>query len=108
MGSHTAMTTDDAPFSNADLFAYHKATGCPLTKAEEELLKLEPELRSRVFKAALEQPGNWGRLCDPIEHDPALRELVRAAASAAEMLAGPPTPARPMPSYLDRAETYPG
>lgn len=77
---------DDAPFSTAELFAYHKATGCPVLKAKEELLSMKPELRSRVLRAALEQPGEWRWLRDPIENDPATRELVGLAARAAEML----------------------
>lgn len=79
---------NDEPFSIADLFAYHKATGCPVMKAKAELLSMEPELRSRVFKAALGQPSEWGGLRDPIEADPATRELVSVAARAAERLVG--------------------
>ena len=77
---------NDEPFSTADLFACHKATGCPVMKAKAELLSMEPELRSRVFRAALRQPDEWGGLRDPIENEPATGELVGAAARAAEML----------------------
>lgn len=77
---------NDQPFSTADLFVYHKATGCPVMKAKAELLSMEPELRSRVFKAALNQPGQFGGLHDPIEDDPATCELIRAAAREAESL----------------------
>lgn len=83
------MTTHDAPFSTADLFAYHKATGCPVMKAKAELLKMEDALRSRVLKAAHEQSGGGNGLHDPIENEPAMRELISAAATAARMLAGP-------------------
>lgn len=79
---------NDEPFSTADLFAYHKATGCPVIKAKAELLSMEPELRSRVFKAALGQPSEWGGLRDPIEADPATRDLVGVAAREAERLVG--------------------
>lgn len=58
-------------------------------KAQAELLKMEPELRSRVLKAAQEQSGGYGGLHDPIEDDPAMRELIRAAGRAVEMLIGP-------------------
>lgn len=77
---------NDVPFSTADLFAYHKATGCPVMKAKAALLLMEPELRSRVFKAALGQPRQRGGLRDPIENDPATRELVAAAAKVADTL----------------------
>ncbi|MDQ1925105.1 hypothetical protein [Massilia pseudoviolaceinigra] len=80
--------TNEEPFSSADLFEYHKATGCPVMKVKAELLSMEPELRSRVFKAALTQPREWGGLRDPIENDPATRELVGAAAREAETLVG--------------------
>lgn len=83
------MTTNDAPFSTAGLFAYHKATGGPVMKAKAELLKMEAELRSRVLKAVQEQSGGCGGLHDPIENDPAMRELIRAATRAAQMLVGP-------------------
>lgn len=81
--------TDDLPFSNTELFAYHKATGSPLLKAKLELLSMEPELRSRVFKAALGQSRKAGRLHDPLEDDPGTRILIQAAAKAAELLVGP-------------------
>lgn len=79
---------NDEPFSTADIFAYHKATGCPVMKAKAELLSMEPELRSRLFRAALGQPNEWNWLRDPIENDPATHELVRVAAKAAEELVG--------------------
>lgn len=78
---------NDEPFSTAELFDYHRATGCPVVKAKSELLLMEPELRSRVFKAAREQCPKWGGLRDPIENDPATREMVSNAAKTAEMLA---------------------
>jgi hypothetical protein len=79
---------NDEPLSTVELFEYHKATGCPVVKAKAELLSMEPELRSRVIKAARGQRPEWGGLRDPIENDPATRDLVSAAAKAAEMLLG--------------------
>lgn len=79
---------DDLPFSTADLFAYHKATGCPVMKAKAELLSMEAELRSRVLRAVLAQSDRWGRLHDPIEDDTAKCERIRAAAKTAEALVG--------------------
>lgn len=77
---------NDMPFSTADLFAYHQATGCPVMIAKAALLSMEPELRSRVFQAALAQPRQRGGLRDPIENDPGTRKLVAAAARAADTL----------------------
>lgn len=82
---------DDPIFSNAELFAYHKATGCPVMMAKTELLAMETEQRSRIFKAALLQAGQWGGLHDPIEDDSEMGELIRAAAKQAQLVAGPVT-----------------
>lgn len=79
---------NDGLFSTADLFAYHKATGCPVRHAKTVLLSMEPELRSRVFRAVLGQPSQCTVLRDPIENDTATRELVGVAARAAESLVG--------------------
>lgn len=35
---------NDAPFSTAKLFAYHKATGCPVMEATEELHSMETQV----------------------------------------------------------------
>lgn len=74
---------NNEPFSTADLLAYHKATGCPVVNSKAVLLSMEPESRSRVFRAALGQPSKSGWLRDPIENDPATRELAGIAARAA-------------------------
>ena len=79
---------DDQFISTADVFAYHKATGCPVMKVKAELLAMPPEQRSRVFKAAQQQANRWGRLHDPIEDDPTMCELISAAAKEAELLVG--------------------
>ena len=69
-------------------------------KVKAELLSLDPALRSRVFKAALEQTGMTSSFHLPIEDDAATIELIRAATSAAELLAGRLDGARPLPPYF--------
>lgn len=80
--------TNDEPLRNSDLIAYHKATGCPVMTAKTALLSMEPLLRSRVLKAALNQSGK-SQLYDPIEDEPALWEQIRAAREEAKIVAGP-------------------
>jgi hypothetical protein len=81
--------TNDPFLSIANIVAFSKATDCSVMQAKAALLKMEPALRSRLFTAALAQPGKWGRLHDPIEDDPLFSHLIQAAAKAAEYSAGP-------------------
>lgn len=55
--------------------------------AKTALLSMEPLLRSRVLKAALNQSGK-SQLYDPIEDEPALWEHIRAAKEEAKIVAG--------------------
>lgn len=81
-----AMKNDEL-FSNADLLAYHKVTGCPMMTAKAALSAMEPLLRSRVLKAVVSQPGS-SRLHDPIEDEPVLRDQICAAKEDAVSNAG--------------------
>ena len=69
-----------------DVTAYRKATGFDLESAREVLVKMKPELRKRVLRAARSQSGGEGQLRDPVEDDPSTREFVRQAAAEADRL----------------------
>jgi hypothetical protein len=70
--------------STNDVFLYHKTTGCPVLEAKNLLAEMDPSLLVRVLRAALEQSGNDDLLYDPIENDPAIREIIAQAATAAK------------------------
>src|SRR5664280_1141258 len=70
--------------SDADVMAYSKATGCPVSEAKEVLASMKPELRKRILRAARSRSRDRGLLRDPVEDDPSTRKLVRQAAAKAD------------------------
>ena len=70
--------------SDADVMAYSKATGYPVSEAKEVLASMKPELRKRILHAAQSKPRRDGLLRDPLEDDLATRKLVRQAAAEAQ------------------------
>ena len=69
-----------------DLIAFHKATGCPLSEARRELMRMETELRERILIAVRSDRSSDFGLSDPIEQDPVIRRKVRQAGAKAEEL----------------------
>jgi hypothetical protein len=76
---NSEITTDE-------VFAYHQATGCPLTDARRVLAEMLPLLRARVLVAARTQSPRSEPLHDPLEDDPALRSIIEQAAIEAERI----------------------
>lgn len=68
------------------VFAYHKATGCPIRLAQNTLRAMEPLLRERVL-IAIQRPKRQRGLVDPIQEDPHAGPLVSASAEEARELA---------------------
>ncbi|MCS3744946.1 hypothetical protein FHY18_000476 [Xanthomonas arboricola] len=68
-----------------EVFAYHKATGCPVMLAKDTLGAMQPLLRERVL-LAIQRPKRQG-LVDPTQDDPHFAPLISAAAVEARELA---------------------
>jgi hypothetical protein len=79
--------------ANQDAFAFHKATGCPLARAIDILLEMEPLLRERVIEAS-HKPKRSLVLRDPIETHAVTAELVLRAAKEAEEIVRQRSPLR--------------
>lgn len=74
------------PVNNEDILAYHRATGCPIIRAGEQLSQMEPLLRGRILQA-IQKPNRSLALRDPIEDEPVISKLIKAAAIEAEEIA---------------------
>ncbi len=72
--------------STQEVFAYHKATGCPVIEARALLGSMDPLLRERIF-SAIKKPRNALGLQDPIQDDPQIGALVTLARMEAEEIA---------------------
>lgn len=69
-----------------EVFAYHKATGCPVMLAKDTLRAMQPLLRARVL-LAIQRPKRQVGLVDPLQDDPHFGRLISAAAVEARELA---------------------
>lgn len=84
----------NSEIANDEIFAYHKATGCPVVDARCVLEGMEPLLRGRVLEAARTQTPDRGPLHDPIEDDPTLTHIIEQAAAEAKKLVSSRGPLR--------------
>ena len=72
--------------SIGEVFAYHKATSCPVLLAKDTLLAMHPLLRARVL-TAIRSPKCQASLIGPLQDDPNIGPLISAAAAEAWELA---------------------
>ena len=70
--------------SAQEAYAYHKATGCPISRASQVLAAMSVDLRIRVQRAVREQRNTDRLLHDPLENDQAFAAIIKDAGRAAE------------------------